>query len=387
MNIDRDILDIEEDIIEYRRHFHKNPESSLKEYETAKYIRNKLEEFGIEYKIVGETGTLGIINGDNANKTIFLRGDIDALELNDDTDNEYTSVNKGLNHACGHDAHAASLLGAARILNRRKDNIEGRIFLAFQPAEEIGSGARLFVKDGYLDEVDNAFGIHVDSSLETGKVSVTEGPQNASCDIFKIKIFGENAHVSVPHLGRDAVIATANIVTELQNIVSRQVNPAQPAVVGIGVMESGSRYNVIANEGFIQGTVRTFSQEIREDILRKIEKISKLTGEIHNCTVEFENFDAASPLINERESTKLAFSIAKKVVGEDNIITDYEKTMGAEDFADYLQKVPGTFLRVGTKGGEESSYPHHHNLFDIDESALKISVQLYVDYAVGFLNK
>ena len=399
--LDEDVVEIYDEVVRHRRYFHQNPEPSLKEYNTCAYIRSELEKEGIDYIGVGQTGTLAIIRGEKdlesrdrreisgsplltdqrvkGVRTILLRGDIDALELNDDKNIEYSSINKGLCHACGHDAHAASLLGAAKILNRRRGEFGGIVKLAFQQAEEIGAGARQFVKAGHLDDVDFVFGTHLASNIEVGKLGVTEGPQSASCDIFKIRVLGQGAHASTPHLGRDAVVATSNIVLELQNIVSRQIGPLDEGLISIGKIWSGTRYNVVASEGVIEGTVRTFSQETREFILERVETIAELTAKIHGCSIEFENYDAAAPLINQKEKTLYYQKIANQIVGEDNVIRDLEKSLGAEDFADYLAVVPGTFIKVGSKSSSKNSYPHHHNLFDIDERCLYIETQSYVD--------
>lgn len=390
VNIDEDVFALKDKIIEYRRHFHKNPEASLKEYKTAKYIQDVLTENGIDFVKVGETGTLATIKGNKGEgKTILLRGDIDALELYDKKDKEYTSENEGLCHACGHDAHASTLLSAAIILNKRRDDFSGTVKLAFQQAEEIGAGARQFVQSGHLDDVDFVYGTHVSSDIQVGKLAIAEGPQSASCDIFTIKVHGLGAHAATPHLGHDAVVATSNIVVALQNIISRQISPAEDGLISIGKIESGTRYNVIASEGLIQGTVRAFSHETRADILDRVEKIARLTAEIHGCSIEFENYDAAAPLINESEKTMYTQNVLSNVVGEENIITEREKSFGAEDFADFLAVVPGTFVRVGSGSDQnpESKSPHHNNYFDIDERCLVVETQSYVEIAVRFLSE
>ena len=396
VSLDEDVVEIYDEVVRHRRHFHQNPEASLKEYKTAAHIRDELKKEGIEYIEVGETGTLAIIRGQKDIeqkadprikdvRTILLRGDIDALELSDDKDVDYASENQGLCHACGHDAHAASLLGAAKILNRRKYEFGGVVKLAFQQAEEIGAGARQFVSAGHLDDVDFVFGTHVASNIPLGQLGVTVGPQSASCDIFKIKVVGEGAHASTPHLGKDAVVATSNIVLEIQNIISRQIGPLDEGLVSIGKISSGTRYNVIANEGLIEGTVRAFSQKTREFILERLEKIASLTAQIHGCEIEFENYDAAAPLINEEEKTLYYQEIASSIVGDDNVIKNLQKSLGAEDFADFLAVVPGCFVKVGSKSDCTGGYPHHHNLFDIDERCLYIEVQSYVDLVAKVL--
>ena len=265
-NINQELKEIEGEIIHWRRHLHQYPEASLKEYETQKYIQGKLKEFGIDFVSVGETGTLGTIKGGNEGKTILLRADIDALELADATNKGYTSKNDGLNHACGHDGHTASLLGVAKVLIKHQAELTGTILLAFQQAEEIGAGARQFVEGGFVEGVDQVFGIHLDSSTPVGKLVATPGPTNASCDIFKIKVHGKSGHAARPDLGRDALLAAASIIVELQKIVAREVNPLDSAVVAVGVLNAGTRYNIVANQGSLEGTVRTFSHETRGSV-------------------------------------------------------------------------------------------------------------------------
>lgn len=387
--IDEDVYEGREEVIGYRRHFRRNPEPSLKEYATAEFIRKELSKNNIEYRKVGETGTIAYIRGYEDGKTVFLRGDIDALELNDEIDRDYASSNRGLCHGCGHDAHAASLLGAAKILNKRRDRIKGTVKIAFQQAEEIGAGARIFVREGHLDDVDFAFGIHIASYLDTGKIGITYGEQSASCDIFKIHIKGEGAHACSPHLGNDALIASVNIVSALQNIITRETDPMERTLISIGKINSGTRYNVIAGEGEIEGTVRAFNNFTRNHIIDRIEKVAQLTAAVHGCRAEFENYKAAEPLINEKEKTEFVQKAALSIVDDENIIKDLKATMGAEDFADYLEKVPGTFVKVGCRNPEDKSthYPHHHTNFDIDERALLISTQLYVEAAQKYLKK
>lgn len=386
--IDRDIRDLYDSIVKDRRHFHSNPESSLKEYETAEYIRNRLDKLGIEYVKVGETGTLGIIKGDKADngKTVFLRGDIDALEMADEKDVPYKSKKQGLHHACGHDGHASALLGAAEILNNRRDDFSGTVKLCFQQAEEIGAGARIFVNEGHLKDVDFAFGIHLASDTDLGKIVATKGYSNASCDIFEIKVHGKSSHAGYPHLGHDAALASANILVELQNLVSRQVNPNEPAVIAIGEIRSGTRYNVVAGEGYLKGTLRTFNNKLRAELLEKIEKVSELTAAVHGCSIEFSNYDAAAPLVNPEEETLFLQKVASEIVKDEDIVKDRVAGLGAEDFADYLQVTKGVFARVGSRSSEETGQAHHSVKFDIDERCLLISTQLHVNVALDFLN-
>lgn len=387
INIDKDLLNIYDKTVEDRRYFHRNPESSLKEYNTARYIRQRLKELDIQYIEVGETGTLGIIKGNREDngKTIFLRADIDALEMNDEKQTEYRSQKEGLHHACGHDGHAAALLSAAEILNKRKDSFGGKIKLCFQQAEEIGAGARIFVEEGHLDDVDFVFGLHLASDTELGKIVATPGYSNASCDIFEIKINGKSTHAGYPHLGNDAAIATASVLLELQKIISRQIDPNEPVVISVGEIHSGTRYNVVAEKGYLKGTLRTFNEDLRRSILEKIEKTAKITASINDCNAKFQNYDAASSLINPEETTYMLQKTALSITSEKNIIKDRKAGLGAEDFADYLKIQKGVFARVGSRGSANTAYPHHSVKFDIDERSLLIAAQLHINMALDFL--
>ncbi|MHC5217003.1 amidohydrolase [Enterococcus sp. LJL128] len=386
--IREEILDIEEEIITLRRHFHQYPEASLKEYKTIEKIKAELTKLAIPYVAVGETGVLATIEGKKAGKTILLRADIDALELADKTGKDYQSKNPGLNHACGHDGHAAALLGAAKILKNHEEDFSGTIQLAFQPAEEIGAGACQFVDGGFVEQADRVFGIHLDSSVAVGKLVATPGPTNASCDIFKIEVTGFSSHVAQPEVGRDAALTAASIVVELQKIVAREVSPLDPVVVGIGVIKAGTRYNIVANHAEIEGTVRAFTHETRAFVLARVEEIARQVAQAHRTEVsDFSIYDAAAPLINEAESTQLAQKVAADIVGSENVITNHQKSLGADDFADFLSKAPGVYGRVGTRNPENPAthYGHHHEKFDIDERGLLLAAEYHVQYALNYL--
>lgn len=386
--IKEEILQGADEVIALRRFFHQHPEPSLKEFETIKRIKEELDKLGIPHESVGETGAIGTITGGKGpGKTILLRADIDALELDDAKDKPYKSLKPGLHHACGHDGHASALLGAAKILKNHEADFKGTIKLAFQQAEEIGAGARQFVKGGFVDGVDQVFGIHVSSGTPIGKIDITSGASNASCDIFKIKVHGKSSHVGKPHLGKDALLAAAAITVELQSIVAREVDPLDQAVVAVGVLNAGTRYNIVANEASLEGTVRTFSHETRQFVLEAVERVAREVAKAHRTTIEFENYDAAAPLINDPIAAKRAERVAAGIVGVENIITDSPKSMGADDFADYLAVAQGVYAFVGTRNPDDPDtwYGHHHENFDIDERGLAIATELHVNYALDFL--
>lgn len=389
-----EISALQTQLTQWRRHFHRNPEASLQEFETTAYIQNLLTSWGIPFETIEATGTLATIKGTKSGasqaqqaRRILLRADIDALELPDQKGLDYSSTKPGLNHACGHDAHTAGLLGATHYLNTHTEQFAGTILIAFQQAEEIGGGARHFVASGLLAGVGQVFGIHVDPNVPLGSLEAVVGPQNASCDIFKIEVFGKNAHVAQPHQGIDALVAGASIVTELQNIVSRQTDPLSAVVVGIGVFEAGTRYNIVADHAVIKGTVRALTHETREQTLAKVEQIAKLTAEIHGATITFENWDAALPVINDEAAAQRAAKVAAELVGTENVIVSKQPSMGADDFAAYLVDIQGVYGRVGVSSSPETSYGLHHNKFNLDERALPIIANYHVAYALDYLNE
>lgn len=385
MNIKDYVIKEKDYIYSLRRYFHKYPEESLKEYNTAKKIEEELDKLNIPHKRVGETGVLGIIKGNKpSDRVLAIRADIDALKVPDLKETEYKSENDGYNHACGHDGHTASLLGTAKILKEKEDELAGEVRLFFQQAEEIGQGARIFIKEGYLDGVEEIIGAHVSSGIELGKVSVTSGPGFASCDYFKITIKGKGGHVSAPHLSIDALYIASQIVVNLQSIVSRQTDPIDTVVVGVGLIKGGTTYNTVAGEIILEGTTRAFTFESREKTNKSVEKIAKNIGEIYGAEVVVEFRDYASPLVNDERVSREVELISKDIVGEENVITNHPKKLGADDFAEFLIKVPGTYIQVGTrnKTNSNTAVAHHNDLFDIDEQGLLVVTNIEVDYVL-----
>lgn len=375
----------EEDyIISLRRYFHQNPEPSMVEYDTALKLEKELEAIGIEHKRIGGTGVLGVIRGKrNSSKRIILRADIDALRIQDLKQESYASQKDGYMHACGHDAHTAALLGAAKVLKAKDSELAGEIYFFFQQGEEFGQGARIFIREGLLKGASRVFGIHVASYIPVGQVAVTKGPVNASVDHFTIRVKGQSAHVSTPQKGVDALYIASQIVVNLQAIVSRQTDPIDTVVVGIGVLRAGTAYNIVANEAVIEGTTRCFSKEARTRTNNSIESIAKQLGTAYGAEVELDFEDFASPLVNDETVCDEVEAVAQNIVGAENVVRQ-EKSLGGDDFAEYLLQVPGMYAFVGTgsKDNPNTMQPHHHGLFDIDEKGLLIAANLYVDYAL-----
>lgn len=378
-------------LTDLRRHFHAHPEVSLKEYETCKKIEGELDSMGIPHKRIGETGVYGWINGKKAGDgvTVALRADIDALAMEDLKEVPYHSQNAGVCHACGHDAHTATLLTAAKILKAKENEFSGQVRLFFQQAEEIGQGARQFVQAGLLDGVTRVFGAHVTSHLDSGKISLTAGPQNASCDYFKIQIHGKGAHVSTPQLGVDALYIASQIVVQLQTIVSRNTDPLETVVVGVGKLQAGTQYNIVAEHAVLEGTTRSFLPEVRKFTNDRVVRIAKETAALYGAEAEVEFLDFAAPLVNDAKAVEEVTAVTAEFLPREDIISDFQKALGADDFADYLAVTRGMYAFVGTRNSKDphTAVAHHHGLFDVDEEALLISCNVYVDYALWVLNE
>lgn len=388
MKLDERVLSRADFCINLRRWFHQHPELSLQEFNTALKIEEELDKLGIEHERIGDTGVYAKIQGKlGKGKVLAIRADIDALKIQDlKTECAYRSLNEGVLHACGHDGHTASLLTTAAVLKERENDFAGEVRLLFEQAEECGQGARLFVKAGCLNGVDRVIGYHGSSSLDVGTVSCTPGANNASCDYFKITVRGKSAHVSKPDQAIDALYIASLIVVSLQSIVSRKVSPLDTVVVGIGVLNSGTTYNIVANEAVLEGTTRSFSEETRQKVNGLVQSISEEIAHAHGADIEVHFESYANPLINDLQVSNEAAECARWVVGEDHVIQNQEKRLDADDFADYLKEVPGCYMFVGTRNQIDShtASAHHHGLFDIDEKSMLIASSCIIKYAEKF---
>ncbi|MDB5227529.1 MAG: amidohydrolase [Bacteroidota bacterium] len=379
-----------DELVSIRRHLHEYPELSYNETETAKFISGKLSEYGIEhYNNIGGHGIVGLIKGKNpSKKTIALRADMDALPIEEKNDVAYCSKNKGVMHACGHDAHTTSLLGASKILNELKENFEGTIKLIFQPAEEkLPGGASIMIKEGVLKDPDvqQIFGQHVLPQLETGKVAFRSGIAMASCDEIYITVKGKGGHGAVPHLAIDPVLIASHIVIALQQVVSRNTNPTLPCVLTIGKFIANGATNIIPDEVKLEGTFRTFDEKWRAEAKEKIISICNniATGFGGSCDVVI---DHGYPFLkNDEPLTAAAFQLAQEYLGSENV-EEIPARMTAEDFSYYSQIVPACFYRLGTGNKAKGiTSPIHTPTFDIDENSLKVGAGLMAWLAVNEL--
>ena len=390
MDIKEKAENIKDYIIEMRRDFHQNPELSLEEFETTKKIVNELEKMGIEVSTFkdGLTGCIGTIKGAKEGKTLLLRADIDALSVHEKTNLEFASRVDGKMHACGHDCHAAMLLGVAKILSEMKDKFSGNIKLFFQAAEEIGLGAKLSIEQGVMDNVDACYGVHVTPRFESPKINMQYGERMAATDVFKLTVEGTSSHGSSPHLGHDAIVASAAIITALQTIVSRINNPLKPAVVTIGTIKGGQRFNIIANEVIMEGNVRTFDEIFRKEIETHIREIAESVAKAHSCTAKLEYRYGTGVVLNkDKNLVDIAQNAVKKLYGEDSLV-EMEKITGGEDFSLLMEKAPGIFGYIGTRNPKVpgSEKINHHECFTVDEDALIRGTAVAVQFALDYLN-
>jgi amidohydrolase len=382
----------EQDVIAMRRDLHTHPEPSWKEFYASSIVKKELEKLGIPFVQVGETGVVGTITGtgDAGNgKTIALRADIDALSVQElNTDLPYRSINPGFMHACGHDGHTASLLGAARILTELKNTFRGTVKLFFEPAEEVGGSLDTFIDAGQLKGLDGCFGLHIWADVPVGKIVVSPGPKMASTDTFRLTVTGKGGHGSMPHQGVDAMVAACSVIQNLQTIVSRELSPLEPCVVTVGKLTAGQRFNAIPDTAVMEGNVRTFNPEICKNYPEIIERIASNTAKAFRCEakLEYKVFGSTPPVINPPEQAAFAEKVVKKLFGAE-AVGEMQPVMGGEDFAVFMQKVPGLYAFVGAGNpAKDCVYPHHHGKFNIDEDALKTCMALHAQYALDFLN-
>ncbi|WP_141430543.1 M20 family metallopeptidase [Bacillus sp. 03113] len=359
-------------MVEWRRYLHQHPELSFQEIETPKMIASILESYGIDVRSnVGGRGVVGKIVGEKPGKTIALRADFDALPIQDEKDVPYKSTVDGVMHACGHDGHTATLLAVAKVLSEQRDQLAGNVVLLHQHAEELAPGGAIaMIEDGCLDGVDFVFGSHLASRAPLGTYAYRSGFSQAAADAFEIKVLGKGGHGASPHETVDAVVIGSQIVNQLQNIVSRQVNPLKSAVVTIGSFHAGNASNVIADSAILKGTVRTFDKEVQDHIEKELKHIvNSICSSFHaSCEIKYNRGYPA--VFNHEEETKVFVDVIKNTLNEEMLV-EADPIMGSEDFAYYLQHKPGMFFHTGARNDEiGANFPHHHPKFDFDERAM-----------------
>ena len=374
----------------WRQDLHKIPEIGLEEYETSKYIKNKLNEFKINFQDgYSKTGLVAWVKGRKGvnSRTIGLRADFDALPMPEKNNFDHKSKNKGMMHACGHDGHTAMLLGAAKYLKENND-FDGTVYFIFQPGEEGFGGGEIMINEGLLNDfnIDEVYALHNWPELPLGHFGVSTGPMMAAVDEFDIIVKGKGGHAAIPDLGVDPVIIAAQIINAVQTIISRVTSPIDKALISITKVHAGSAYNVIDDEVFLGGTVRTFKEKTRILIQNKLNDTAKGIAQANGGDIEFIYKPGYPPTINTKDESIFASEVAKNLVGDKNVITDVEPSMGGEDFSYFLNKKPGSYLYIGQK--DENHKAHLHTTkYDFNDNLLPIGVNFWVDLVKSFFAK
>ena len=387
VNLNQLAEETKEQVIAWRRHLHQNPELSFQEEKTSQFIYDTLQSFGnLEISRPTKTSVVARLIGAEPGKTLAIRADMDALPIQEENTFEFASQTPGVMHACGHDGHTAMLLGTAKIFSGLKDHIKGEVRFLFQHAEELfPGGAEEMVQAGVMDGVDLVIGTHLWSPIEKGKVGVVYGPMMASPDTFWITVNGKGGHAALPHQTIDSIAVAAQVVTNLQHIVSRNTDPLDSLVISVTQFLAGTTHNVIPGSVKLWGTVRSFDSTLRESIPAKMERVVKGITEAHEASYEFKYEFGYRPVINDNEVTAVIEETVREVFGEE-ALDMMRPNMGGEDFSAFMEKAPGCYFYVGA-GNEEKgiTYPHHHERFTIDEDALEIGVKTFLHATFKFL--
>ena len=368
------------ELVDFRRDLHMNPELSFHEVRTPEKIAEFQRALGNEVRTgVGGRGVVATLRGGKPGRTVALRADFDALPIQDAKDVPYKSTVPGVMHACGHDIHTAGLLGVAKVLSEVRDQLEGNVVFIHQFAEEVTpGGAKAMIEDGALDGVDVIYGAHVHSPEEYGTVGTIAGPAMAAADAFEITVQGKGGHGAMPHQSVDPVVVASHLILALQQIVSRQVNPLQSAVVTVGSINAGIAFNVIPDSVSLKGTVRTFKPEVKATVLAAIESMVENVCKAFGAEGKLSYTHGYPPVVNHAAETARVTRLAQEILGADKVL-EQEPSMGGEDFAYYLEKVPGSFFFTGGRNaGINATFPHHHPNFDVDERSMLVTGKLFI---------
>lgn len=382
----KDILDR---MIEIRRHLHRHPELSNEEAKTQAYLKQALEREGLAgvREVAGYGLAVDIIGKAQAsNRKVAIRADIDALPILEESGVDFSSLNAGVMHACGHDAHAAMVFATAAHLHRSRDTFGGTVRIIFQPAEEAEPlGGRRVVEAGLLDDVDGAIGIHVDPYTETGKIAVGSGPYTLACDIFDATVTGSSAHAAKPSEGVDAIATAAAMVSEIQKIVAREIDPYDPLVISVTGFEGGGAYNVIADKVRLKGTIRSGNEATRAKAWKRLREILNGVAQGHQAKVELDIKRGEPPVVNDKDLTRIVSDSAAEKFGPENVLNAPGWT-AADDFGFYSEKRPSVYFRLGIRNeAMEAVYPLHHPKFRVDEAALPVGAVTLAAAATRFL--
>ena len=388
--ISDEVKALHETLVATRRDIHAHPEPGFGEVRTASLVAARLRKLQLEVRTgIAQTGVLGVLRGGRPGKTILVRADMDALPLHEETGQPFASANPDYMHACGHDAHVAVALGAAEAPAARRGDLPGNVVFCFQPAEEGPGGALPMIEQGVLDEprVEAAIGLHVWNDLPAGQVGVRPGPLMASVDEVEITLTGKGGHGAAPHQTRDLVVAAAHVVTALQTIKSRRVDPQDPVVVTIAAIHGGQAFNIIPDKVVLRGTIRSFDAQVRDRIEEELRALVTGVGGAFGAQVRVDYRRGYPTTVNDREWAQVVAECGADVVGGQNVI-EPRRTMGGEDMSYFLEKVPGCFFFLGTRNEEQGlDAPHHCPKFDIDENAMPVGVQMFLRIIERYFDK
>jgi amidohydrolase len=379
---------LREEMIARRRDFHQHPEIAFEEVRTAGIVAQTLSDLGLEVQTgVGKTGVVAVLDGDQPGPTVMVRADMDALPVNEQNEVDYRSQTPNRMHACGHDGHTTIALAAARMLSAQRAEIHGRVKFVFQPAEEIGLGAKAMINDGVLTSPtpEVTLGLHLWNELPFGEVAVTPGPFMAGCDVFTLQVKGRGGHAGMPDKTADPVLATAHIITALQSIVSRNVSPLDTAVVSVTQLQGSDAPNIIPDQVTVRGTFRTTSHETRALVVKRAQEIIHGTAEMMGCTASLEIEQLSPPVVNDASVARRIKQVFTQVAPELHYREDV-RTMAAEDVSFFLEQAPGLYFFVGSADANRGlNYPHHHPRFDFDEEALVVGASLLASAVASYV--
>ena len=377
------------EVRDIRREFHRIPEVAHEEFKTSELVAKKLAALGLEVRTgVGGTGVVGVLRGGSPGRTLGFRADIDALPVTEETGLPFASEHSGRMHACGHDGHIAIALGTAKVLSSFRESLRGNVVFFFQPAEETVNGSEGMIKDGALDspKVEAVYGLHIWPEFALGILGVRSGPVMASVDAFEIELVGKGGHGAMPHRCVDPVVMASEAVLAFQRIVSREIDPLEPAVVTVGKIAGGTAFNVIPERVKLTGTVRTFKPETRTFIRERLEDTVKGIAEASRGTYTFSLDPGTPALLNDEVLALRAQKVLGDAFGASKILTDFRPSMGGDDFSLFAEKVPGLYFYVGTRDEARGyAYPLHHPKYVFDEAVLAIGVRAFTVLAADFL--
>ncbi|MFL5702210.1 MAG: M20 family metallopeptidase [Ktedonobacteraceae bacterium] len=386
-----DIDELVPDMVALRRDLHEHPELAFEEVRTSGIVAQRLRALGLEVQTgVARTGVVGLLRGGASKagaKTIAIRADMDALPIHEQNDIDYRSTIDGKMHACGHDGHTSIALAVADILSKRRDELTGNVKFIFQPAEEMIGGAEPMIEEGAMEGVDGIIGLHLISDYPVGRVGVRSGSIFASADKFVVTIKGKGGHAAMPEASVDPIVIGAYIITALQTLISRETSPFSPAVITIGRVIAGTAFNIIPETAELQGTMRAFSKEHREKLVRRITEVASGVASAMSATCHIDFIDGCPPCVNDAAMTEVVHKAAVESVGDGKVDDgDVVLTTGSDDMACFLNTVPGCYFIVGANNpAKGADYPHHHPHFNVDEDAMPVGVEVLTRAALEFL--